>query len=137
METGYAGWLSAGLALLVVLFGRWWRARGFVASGRSAGSGDGAASFRCVSVRACERPCVTARSIAGRRFLPGEAPPLPLEDCGLDLKGCVYEHFEDRRFHNRRRARQRGDGKGEIVHYGRRSSNGRRMTDRLPPGYAR
>ena len=74
-------------------------------------SGDDAASstgrWHAVEIRCGPRSCEAVRAAAGRRYLPGEAPPLPLAECDCAARcECRYRHHEDRRA----RARRADDG---------------------------
>ncbi len=61
-------------------------------------------SYTAVSVKADgSEACEAVQNIAGKRFLCGEAPVLPLEAC--DRYGqcqCKYEKWDDRRQEDRR-----------------------------------
>lgn len=116
--------VAVALAVLAIVLGMrlrqlWWR--------------EGAASrapaerhpFRCVAVAVRGNGCAAARELARRRFLAGEAPRLPLQGCSNPSCACVYEHFEDRRHHDRRSAFA---GDPDLATE-RRSSRGRRHTD--------
>lgn len=41
--------------------------------------------------------CEAVRAISGRRFLPEEAPLVPLPDCDEPNCDCTYRRFDDRR----------------------------------------
>lgn len=60
--------------------------------------------YRCVAIRPGQEACPTVRNLAGRRFLAQAAPLLPLDDCTAAGCGCRYDHFADRREHERRRS---------------------------------
>ena len=52
--------------------------------------------------------CPAAMAMREKRFLSGEAPQLPLADCGNPRRcACYYQHHSDRRS-NKRRARDSG-----------------------------
>jgi len=59
-------------------------------------------AWHAVSVVAGATCCARARSSRGRRWLPGEAPPLPLSGCDAQKCECVYRHHQDRRGRSRR-----------------------------------
>jgi len=46
--------------------------------------------------------CEAARSLAGTRFLSGEAPRFPLPGCDRPQCDCTYRHHSDRRMDIRR-----------------------------------
>lgn len=46
--------------------------------------------------------CEAARSLAGTRFLSGEAPRFPLPGCDRPQCDCTYRHHPDRRMDIRR-----------------------------------
>lgn len=94
--------------------------------------------YHCVSIRPCVMPCTLAQQLAGRRFLPHEAPSLPLAGCraaGAAGSGCVYAHHADRR-HQDRRA-DFGCGVESLVRARteRRRNPGRRASDRADTAY--
>ncbi len=72
--------------------------------------------------------CQSARSIAGKRFLSEEAPPLPLAAC-TNRQGCAcrYQHFDDRRTDFRRESDEGLPVKDHPDNL--RSGFGRRITD--------
>ncbi len=53
--------------------------------------------FHGVSIRPTSGACRHVQAIAGKRFLPNEAPSLPLANCDVAYCGCRYEHHRDRR----------------------------------------
>jgi hypothetical protein len=60
--------------------------------------------YNAVEVKPRKNACCEAvRSIAGQRFLPEEAPLVPLPDCDEPNCDCTYRRFDDRR-HDIRRA---------------------------------
>lgn len=85
--------------------------------------------FHAVSVKAdWRRPCGAARELGERRFLPPEAPALPLPGCESANCTCRYEHHDDRREDLRRAA---DEGRVEHPYSGpeRRAHRGRRRRD--------
>lgn len=73
--------------------------------------------------------CAAVKSLAGRRSLSTEAPPIPLPGCDALVCRCAYKHHDDRRS-ARRRSADRGiesyrGQKGDE----RRQSRGRRSID--------
>jgi hypothetical protein len=61
------------------------------------------APWHAVSIVSSTACCAAAIALVGTRFLPKEAPRLPLSGClmGSDCR-CVYRHHEDRRVLSRR-----------------------------------
>lgn len=53
--------------------------------------------FHGVSIRPTSGACRDVQAIAGNRFLPNEAPSVPLASCDVAYCGCRYEHHQDRR----------------------------------------
>lgn len=53
--------------------------------------------FHGVSIRPTSGACRDVQAIADKRFLPNEAPALPLANCDVAYCGCRYEHHQDRR----------------------------------------
>ena len=58
--------------------------------------------YRCVSIRVGRNGCEVAQEFRGKRFLPDEAPTLPLPGCTAGHCDCVYRRHRDRRSHARR-----------------------------------
>jgi hypothetical protein len=91
------------------------------------------ARWHAVEIRGGRRCCDAARALAGKRFLPGEAPSLPLPDCDCGSRcECRYRHHEDRRCGPRRAA----DGAFASPPTGnedRRHAEGRREQDHEKP----
>ncbi|MFU8764261.1 MAG: hypothetical protein ACNA7T_07060 [Haliea sp.] len=90
--------------------------------------------WRAVSIAACSSACAAVLDVEGKRFLPGEAPQIPLPGCNSRDCKCTYQHHEDRRDpeHDRRQF----ESATQTVLYGqvadsgcRRSRRGRRKTD--------
>lgn len=53
--------------------------------------------FHAVSIECLKIPCNAASTLANKRFLPQDAPSLPLETCDNPDCRCRYIHHEDRR----------------------------------------
>lgn len=95
--------LAVGFAALVIALLR--RLRRVRADRRSARALSRVAHpYHCVALATRGRACEAVRMLQGRRFLAAEAPRLPLSGCGMAGCSCVYEHFKDRRHHDRRTA---------------------------------
>jgi hypothetical protein len=62
----------------------------------------GPGNYHCVEVHCGSTGCGAARSLAGIRFLPHEAPALPVPECTNATCTCAYVHHEDRREDDRR-----------------------------------
>lgn len=82
-------------------------------------------SYRGVSISPCANSCAQAIDYQQRRFLPDEAPNLPLPLCDKHCT-CTYKHHQDRRAEIDRRALsiQMENVKGD-----HREKKGRRHTD--------
>jgi hypothetical protein len=90
-------------------------------------------SYRCVGIQPADpvSSCEVARAMSGRRFLPGQAPHLPLSGCTAARCACKYVHFDDRRAGDRRSDLGQQVRKFHSLDWAeRRSSRGRRKTDR-------
>lgn len=85
--------------------------------------------WHAVGVVAATGACEAVRVLADKRFLPADAPRIPLYDCSSPLTcGCVYRHFPDRRV-SARRLTDRGAYR---IHRGeerRQPTRGRRAED--------
>lgn len=58
--------------------------------------------FHCVEAHAHHDCCAAVEALEGLRFLPADAPTLPLEGCDQAHCLCDYVHHEDRRAGSRR-----------------------------------
>ncbi|MBO1271877.1 hypothetical protein J3L11_09525 [Shewanella sp. 4t3-1-2LB] len=56
--------------------------------------------FRAVSIECLGFPCKAVSKLSNKRFLPNDAPSLPLATCNNASCKCRYIHHEDRRAHN-------------------------------------
>ena len=59
--------------------------------------------YHAVSVVYRIDACASVRRYRGRRFLPTDAPRLPLPDCSQLNCRCYYTHYGDRRLGDERR----------------------------------
>ncbi|MEQ1801712.1 MAG: hypothetical protein ABL989_07320 [Gammaproteobacteria bacterium] len=60
--------------------------------------------FHGVSVKPGPHACQAAQDLVGQRFLPDEAPAMPLAACDLTKCQCAYSHHGDRRDREDRRS---------------------------------
>ncbi|MGB5164869.1 MAG: hypothetical protein WBN09_09505 [Woeseiaceae bacterium] len=60
--------------------------------------------FHAVSIRHETNACMAAKELAGRRFLSGAAPQLPLPECDAAECSCRFRHHDDRRSSKDRRS---------------------------------
>lgn len=60
--------------------------------------------FHGISLKAGPHPCQTVQGLSGQRFLPEEAPALPLAGCDQKKCQCAYSHHGDRRDEEDRRS---------------------------------
>lgn len=60
--------------------------------------------FHGVSVKPGLHACKAAQSLVGQRFLPDEAPAMPLAGCDQTRCQCAYSHHGDRRDREDRRS---------------------------------
>jgi hypothetical protein len=90
--------------------------------------------YHSVSVETQPDCCIAARKLAKKRFLSGEAPMLPLENCQASDCQCRYQHFNDRRDEEAGRRNDFGLGKDLFGSDGqvnrREESLGRRANDK-------
>jgi hypothetical protein len=86
--------------------------------------------WRAVSIVSSAACCATAIGLLGTRFLPKEAPRLPLKGClmGSDCR-CSYQHHEDRRVLLRRAPDLWNPANTRCVQEERRRERGRRGAD--------
>ena len=66
--------------------------------------------YHAVSIKLTGNACNAAKAMAGRRFLSGAAPRLPLPDCTMLECNCRFVHHADRRAGDRRSQFQGGIG---------------------------
>jgi len=87
--------------------------------------------WSAVSIKVTGASCAAARALTGQRFLSTQAPRLPLPDCAIPATcRCSYQKFDDRR-DEPRRAEDAGGARGSRQPgTERRSSRGRRSTDK-------
>ena len=64
--------------------------------------------YHAVSIKLTGNACNAAKAMAGRRFLSGAAPRLPLPDCTMLECKCRFVHHADRRAGADRRSRFQG-----------------------------
>jgi len=77
--------------------------------------------FHCVEVRYRSDACDAVKRLGAKRFLPGEAPEIPVPGCDAAKCSCRYVHHDDRRH---------GDRRGAIAYQAPASAGGDRRTKR-------
>lgn len=87
-------------------------------------------AYHAVEISCGMFACEAAMALCGKRFLSGEAPPLPLKGCDQSECTCGYMHRADRRAGARRDADMGIRGFEHPVE--RRGGTARRATDRAP-----
>ncbi len=86
--------------------------------------------FLCVEVQPGNPACAAASRLAGTRFLPDDAPILPVTGCNSHSCQCGYRHHDDRREDDRRNAyRQWGIAQPELNGERRARQDRRRSAD--------
>ena len=88
--------------------------------------------YHAVSIKFATSACRAARDMAGRRFLSGAAPRLPLPDCDVLECKCRFVHHADRRSGTDRRSQFQGGLKLTDTNTFERER--RREPDRRAPG---
>jgi hypothetical protein len=63
-----------------------------------------ALKFHGVSLRPGPHACQAVQALAGQRFLPQEAPAMPLATCDQQKCQCAFSHHRDRRDQDDRRS---------------------------------
>ena len=87
--------------------------------------------WHAVSVVLHESSCAAAALCRNTRFLAGQAPRLPLPNCPTPAQcPCTYRHYEDRRNGARRSADILRGRDSHRPAADRRTSTGRRATDK-------
>lgn len=91
------------------------------------------AQYHAVSIRCVKRACPAAHEAQGVRHLSADAPLLPLKKCNRpDQCECRYEHHDDRRSGEPRRAAEIGlPEHGNDEQENRRNVKGRRAEDHI------
>jgi hypothetical protein len=84
-------------------------------------------NFHGVSITPCANSCAQAVEYQHKRFLPNEAPTLPLPECNKHCT-CTYKHHNDRRTGADRRALSIKMGEQNADH---RELKGRRKVDQF------
>ena len=95
--------LIAVAALIALAF--WWRQRGkrqHAHASRAKGLAGHTDDYRCVELRFPGDACDAVKRIGAKRFLPGEAPAIPVPGCDVAQCACRYVHHDDRRDEDRR-----------------------------------
>jgi hypothetical protein len=70
---------------------------------KTTNGGKSNSRYRCVEVQTHRDDCCkAAHDLAGKRFLHGEVPALPLDECDAGECGCDYKLLDDRRSGPRR-----------------------------------
>ena len=64
--------------------------------------------YHAVSIKFGDNACRAAKDLAGKRFLSGAAPRLPLPDCNVLECKCRFVHHSDRRSGADRRSQFQG-----------------------------
>lgn len=97
--------LILSVATLIALAWWWWRhagKRGRSPAARARPAGRPAGNFHCVEIRHLDDACDAVKRFGDKRFLPGEAPEIPVAGCDAVTCSCRYVHHEDRRHGDRR-----------------------------------
>lgn len=83
-------------------------------------------SYRAVSIHRDHVACDAAKKLVDERFLVGQTPMLPLDECDKTECNCRYTHHDDRRESTRDRRSIKDSTAPEAEH---RHSGSRRRTD--------
>ncbi|QUN06573.1 hypothetical protein KDN34_03710 [Shewanella yunxiaonensis] len=90
------GFLLLAVLVLGYLFRHRWQTKKNKES-RARTAPPKASPFKAVSIECTGFPCKAAAQLSGKRFLPQDAPCLPLATCDNPDCKCRYMHHEDRR----------------------------------------
>ena len=124
----------AGLTALVVIGGLI-IFRTFFSPGASkntsaqTGSESKPRAYRAVSRSCGESACSAARELRDIKYLAGQTPYLPLQDCDQGQCECRYAHYDDRRDPGSERRTAQEAAAEDAEQAERRNSSGRRRTD--------
>ena len=93
------------LVLLVTAVVLWWRHSSAQKKPLVAPTArqDTHSSYHCVEVHTGNYACEAAEQLGEVRFLPNEAPSLPLPGCNAPKCTCHFIHYDDRRDEDRRK----------------------------------
>jgi hypothetical protein len=95
--------LIAVVALIALAW--WWRHEG-TRQGSSAARVRAltrpSGNYHCVELRFSPDACDAVKRIGTKRFLPDEAPGIPVPGCDAAKCSCRYVHHDDRRHRDRR-----------------------------------
>ena len=80
--------------------------------------------FKCVVIKVCTHPCMSAREYQTKPILAKDAPTLPLPNCNAITCKCSFERHEDRRMGEDRRDRQ--DARRALIYANKRIVKDRR-----------
>ncbi len=115
-----------GAALLAIALFRLLRQRGALQSLREQ---ESRALYHAVAVKSSDIACSASQHLKNRVFLSAEAPRIPLTECSTsEICSCTYEHYDDRRHHDRRNRYATKQLASD-----RRDRRGRRSLDMLQP----
>ena len=90
-------------------------------------------NFHAVTIEHRQRgACDAVRAIAGRIYLSGVAPALPLDDCTAQTCQCRYIHHEDQRREDRRRFHHLEEGYLSSLRMRDRRVSGERRAEGRP-----
>jgi hypothetical protein len=90
-------------------------------------------NYHCVELRYRRDACDAVKRIGAKRFLPGEAPGIPVLGCDAGRCSCRYVHHEDRRDSDRRNpVAQRANQPPASAGGERRSMRDRRKPAKTP-----
>jgi hypothetical protein len=95
--------LIAVAALIALAF--WWRQRERrkqPRATRARGLADTSGNYHCVELRYRRDACDAVKRLGAKRFLPDEAPGIPVPGCDAAQCSCRYVHHDDRRHDDRR-----------------------------------
>jgi len=91
---------SVFVAVLLAVAGAfWWRRAAARKKGQAAPAliRTPRSGYHCVEVKTGNYACAAAEQLGEVRFLPNEAPSLPLPGCSASECACSFVHYDDRR----------------------------------------
>lgn len=99
-------------------------------SAKNAVPSRSASPWHAVAIKPKGQCCEAVQAHRSARFLPGDAPRLPLPECNTsDTCTCVYKHHADRRAQPRRQDEKEGVRRSGKAEHERRLTRDRRQTD--------
>lgn len=90
------------LILIAVAAAFWWHRMTMRQKTQASLKKGNRGKYHCVAVHGGNLACDSAKRLETIRFLPDEAPGLPVPGCNAQTCTCIYVHYDNRRQEYRR-----------------------------------